>query len=178
MVKGRSLRISISRPAPSQMSGVTLDELLDKVGVKSTQLEEVCSDEHLRIIAQSLESWRELSVHLGLFGADVEVIEGDRCSVPVKRQQMLKKWREKFDFKATYRVLIEGLLSIGNAKMAHTVCLLVKQQSNVRGKFLFVYYIYSSSKYPIIYETLYLITAMSSHIFETVFQHISSRKSN
>ena len=122
------------------MSGVTLDELLDKVGVKPTQLEEVCSDEHLRKIAQSLESWRELSVHLELSGADVEVIERDKCSVPEKRQQMLQKWREKFDFKATYRVLVEGLLSIGNAKMAHTVCHLVKQQSNVRGKFLFVYY--------------------------------------
>ena len=122
------------------MSGVTLDELLSKVGVKPTQLEEVCSDEHLQKIAQSLESWRELRVHLGVSQADVEAIERDSHSEPEKRQQMLQLWQKRFAYKATYRVLVEGLLSIGNAKMAHTVCRLVKQQSNVRGKFLFVYY--------------------------------------
>ena len=117
------------------MSGVTQDELLHRVGIKPTQLDEVCSDEHLRKIAQSLESWRELRVHLGLSRADGEEIERDSRSEPEKRQKILQLWRDRFAFKATYKVLVEGLLSIGNAKMAETVCRLVKQQSDVGGKY-------------------------------------------
>ena len=120
------------------MAGVTLDELLQTVGVDLTQLNKACSDKHLRKIAQTLESWRQLSVHLGLSPAEVKAIQEDGRSEPEKRQQMLQVWQNKFAFKATYRVLVEALLAISNAKMAAEVCSLLKQRSNVESKFLFV----------------------------------------
>ena len=117
------------------MSGVTLDELLQKVGVKATQLDKACSDKHLLKIAQSLESWRQLGCQLELSSAEIETIKGDGGNEPEKRQQMLKAWQKKFAFKATYEVLVEALLNIGNAKMAAEVCSLLKQRCNVEGKF-------------------------------------------
>ena len=113
------------------MSGVTLDELLKEVGITHMQLEEKCTNEHLHGISLSLKSWRTLAPQLGLSSSEVEAVDRDAHSEKERRQKCLESWKAKFAFAATYRVLVEALLEIGNADQAEEVCrLLVSQRAS------------------------------------------------
>ena len=118
------------------MSGVTLDELLVKVGVNPALLDETCTSEHLRDIALSLESWREVAPYLGLSSADVVTTERNAHSEQERRQKILEMWKSKFTFKATYRVLIEVLLKMGRAEQAQQICCLLVSQQRNEGAFI------------------------------------------
>ena len=110
------------------MSGVTLNELLEEVGVTSMQLDEKCTNEHLHDIALFLTSWRTLAPCLGL-SSEVEAVDRDAHNEKEKRQKFLETWKAKFAFKAKYKVLVEALLKIGSADQAEKVChLLVSQR--------------------------------------------------
>ena len=123
------------------MSGVTLDELLVEVGVNPVLLDKACTGEHLRDIALSLESWREVARHLGLSSADVETTERNAHSEQERKREILEMWKAKFAFKARYRILIEVLLKMGRADQAQQICrLLVSQQPN-EGVFIFNCYL-------------------------------------
>ena len=121
------------------MSGVTLDELLKEVGITHKQLNEKCTNEHLHDIALFLKSWRTLAPQLGLSSSEVEAVEGNAHSEKERRQKFLESWKAKFAFKATYRVLVEALLKIGNADQAEQVCcfLVSQQPSKYVSKFKF-----------------------------------------
>ena len=54
--------------------------------------------------------------------ADIVAVDGDYRSVKEKRIGMLERWKEKFAFKATYRVFIEALLSCGKASDVTEAC--------------------------------------------------------
>ena len=66
--------------------------------------------------------WHLIGFHLELTKADIVAVDGDHRSVEEKRIGMLGKWKEKFAFKATYRVFIEALLSSGKASDATEAC--------------------------------------------------------
>ena len=111
------------------MSGVTLSELLEEVGITHKQLNEKCTNEHLHDIALFLKSWRTLAPQLRLSDSEVEAVERNSHGEEEKRQKFLESWKAKFAFKAKYRVLVQALLRIGSADQAEEVCrLLVSQQ--------------------------------------------------
>jgi len=111
------------------MSKITLSELLKETKVLPTQLGKTCTTEHLRDIALFLESWQTVASHLGLSTTDVEQVERDAASEEIKRQKVLEMWKNRWAFKATYRVLIEALLKIGHADQAEKVCRLLPMES-------------------------------------------------
>ena len=108
------------------MAGITLEELLKKVGVHSEELDESISDDHLREIALFLTSWRTVATYLGLSDIDVNDVEREGANEREKRLKALQKWKGKFVFKATYRKLVEVLLSLTMADVAENVCRLLK----------------------------------------------------
>ena len=108
----------------SEMAGVTLEELVKKVGVAPEALHERCSDDHLRSISLFLD-WRSVAPHLGLSETEREEIESDGKKHSGKKLKTLEKWKSKFVFQATYRRLIEVLLTIGRADHAEEVCKLL-----------------------------------------------------
>ena len=111
------------------MSGVTLDELLKEVGITYMQLDEKCTNEHLHDIALFLTSWRTLAIYLQLSSSEVEAVDEDAHSEKERKLKCLELWKDKFAFKARFRVLVEALLKIGSADQAEQVCrLLVSQQ--------------------------------------------------
>ena len=107
------------------MSEVTLDELLEEVGLTSHQLDEKCTSQHLQDIALFLESWRTLAPRLGLSSGDVESIEAEAHSEQERKHKTLELWKTRSAFKAKYRVLVETLLKVGNADQAEKVCRLL-----------------------------------------------------
>jgi len=108
--------------------GVTLDELLEEVGVSPAQLDKACTREHLQDIALFLESWRTVAPHLGLSRIQVEQVERDGTEENEKRLKFLESWKGKFAFKAKYIVLVKALLKISRADQAEQVCRLLVQQ--------------------------------------------------
>ena len=115
------------------MSGVTLDEVLEEVGVTRSQLDNACTEEHLQDVALFLKSWRLVAPHLGLSSTDVEDVERDGTEEKAKRYKILEVWHEKFVFKAKYRVLVEALLKISRADQAVKVCRLLVSRCSKEG---------------------------------------------
>ena len=108
-------------------AAITLEELLMQVGVRSSEkLNECISDDHLCAIALFLPSWPTVATYLGLSEIDVNDIERDGKNEQDKRLKALQKWKGKFGFKATYRKLVEVLLSLAMADVAEKVCHLLK----------------------------------------------------
>ena len=114
------------------LAGVTLEELVREVGVAPESLDKRCSDDHLRSISLFLD-WHTVAPHLGLSETDQEEIESDGKKDPAA--ETLVKWKGKFAFKATYKSLIEVLLTTGKANHAEEVCKLL---NGITGYELFI----------------------------------------
>ena len=110
------------------MSGVTLDELLEEVDVSPAQLDKACTSEHLRDIALFLDSWRTVAPYLELSKVQVEQVERDGTEENEKRLKFLESWKGNFAFKAKYIVLVKALLKISRADQAEQVCRVLVQQ--------------------------------------------------
>ena len=108
------------------MAAITLEELLKEVGVPPEKLNESISDDHLREIALFLTSWRTVASHLDLDENDMDDAEQGGRKVKDKSLKALQIWKGKFGFKATYRKLVEVLLSLAMADVAEKVCNLLK----------------------------------------------------
>ena len=108
------------------MAAVTLDELLKETKIHPERLNKCISDDHLLKIALLLPSWQKVTPHLGLSEIDVSDVEREGKDEQEKRQNALQKWKGKFAFKATYRKLVEVLLSLSMADIAEKICYILK----------------------------------------------------
>ena len=106
------------------MATITLEELLEEVGVHPEKLNDSVSDDHLREIGIFLTSWRKVATYLELSESDLDAIEREEKDEQMKKLKALQKWKGKFGFKATYRKLVEVLLSLAMADVAEKVFLL------------------------------------------------------
>ena len=108
------------------MAAITLEELLKEVRVYPEKLNDSISDDHLRKIALFLTSWRTVASQLDLDQNDLDDAEQGGRIVKDKSLKALLIWRGKFGFKATYRKLVEVLLTLAMADVAEKVCKLLK----------------------------------------------------
>ena len=108
------------------MAEITLDELVKETKMCSERLNERISDDHLCKIAVFLTSWRTVTPHLKLSENDLDAIERECKDEREKSLKALRKWKGKFAFKATYKKLVEVLLSLGMADVAEKICRLLK----------------------------------------------------
>ena len=86
---------------------------------------EVCRDDYYDI-SKHLSEWKLLAPKLGLTDAEVEAINEENKKEEAKMVAFLRKWKQKFAWKATYRALIEALLGLQRAADATGVCQLLK----------------------------------------------------
>ena len=108
------------------MAEITLDDLLKETNIHPDRLNECISDDRLCEIALFLTSWRTVAPHLKLSENDLEAIERECKDEQEKRLKALQKWKGKFAFKATYRKLVQVLLSLAMADVAEKICCLLK----------------------------------------------------
>lgn len=108
------------------MAAITLDELLKETEICAEKLNQSTSDEHLRAIAIFLTSWRTVAAFLGLSENDLDAVERQWNDEQDRRLNVLQKWKGKFGFKATYKKLVEVLLSLAKADIAERICHLLK----------------------------------------------------
>ena len=102
---------------------LTLQDVAAQAGIKSLDiLDQECSQHVLLSLAKHCVEWKLIGFHLELTKADIVAVDEDHRTAEQKRVEMLGKWKERFAFKATYRVFIEALLSCGKVSDAIEAC--------------------------------------------------------
>jgi hypothetical protein len=105
-------------PAELNLQDVAAQAGIDKLDI----LNQECSQEVLVDLARYCVKWKMIGYRFELTESDITAVNGDYQSVDEKRVGMLRRWKERFAFKATYRVLIEALLSCGKTSDAIDAC--------------------------------------------------------
>ena len=109
--------------AAAPMAGVNLEDLLEHVGLSTDDLDTKCSDEDLSNLSLVIPSWETVSPFLSLKEADIEDIRSESDKNRAKVFNMLKKWKKRHGFRATFRVLVDVfLMKLEDADMAEKVC--------------------------------------------------------
>ena len=119
------LQGQISEGSGSQ-TGVSIEEAADNASVGLDILSKVCSDAVSLDLANFCVQWKSIGMRVGLTEGDLTAVDGDNRTEEEKRIGMLKKWKSKFAFKATYRALIEALLAAGRSAEAIEACKVIK----------------------------------------------------
>lgn len=108
---------------------MTLVELVEHVGLKSECLSQRCQETHLKEIALILISGDHLDIPLlQLSRSDFNSESSTDSETEKTVLHSLQRWKRKYGFKATFRCLVEGFLSSGNAELAEEVCYLIKSK--------------------------------------------------
>ena len=107
-------------------SGISLQELKNKFHLSQDQLDAEVSDEHLREASRIITDHKVLGPELGLTPGEMTDIDQEQ-SPELQRSAMLRSWKQKLAWKATYRALIEALLKCSRADHARDVCKLLTQ---------------------------------------------------
>lgn len=119
---------------------ITVKDLKEHFKIPDDILNKEILEEFIVKISTFLEAWRMVAPHLELSKQDIESIDCDAKSEDEKRLLMLQKWKQISIFNATYRKLLEALLSIKRADQARKVCQMIMAN---QGKSLCTYIISS-----------------------------------
>ena len=104
----------------SPSSGV--QDLVQHCGIEEACLNAEVTPECFHDISRYLSQWKLLALKLKLSSADIEDIERDNKKAEEQRVSFLGKWKQKRSYKATYKALVESLLSIQRVDDARGVC--------------------------------------------------------
>ena len=105
---------------------LSVEEAADRAGVRLDILSKECSDAVSHDLADFCIKWKLIGERVGLKEADLSAVDGDNRTVKEKRVGMLKEWKSRFAFKATYRALIEALLAEGRSTDAIEACRVIR----------------------------------------------------
>ena len=104
------------------MAALSVQDLVKSCGVQETLLDKEVTYIRFYEISRCLCEWKLAALKLNISQAEVDAIERENGKAELQRVNFLGVWRQKMAFKATYRVLVEALLSIGRAEDARGVC--------------------------------------------------------
>ena len=116
---------------------ITVEELEEHFKLPDGILNEEISEEHIIKISTFLASWKLVAPHLDLDEQEIEGIDNGANTEEEKRLLMLRRWKQAFIFKATYRKLLVALLSIKRADQARKVCQVIVNNcegTHIQGK--------------------------------------------
>ena len=99
---------------------ISLQDLIERFHLSGDLLDASLSDEHLRDVSRIIADQKILGSELGLTSADMTTI--NQQPPEHQRLAMLEKWKQKFDWTATYRKIIDALLKCTRADLARQVC--------------------------------------------------------
>ena len=108
-------------------SQLRLKELLKDIPPEKLHLP--CSDEDLRTLALSISEWKEIRPFLELEKSEEKEIEEEYKSVKRRRVAVFRKWREKYDKRATYEKLAKAFWKIGWSDLVEKMCLLAQESA-------------------------------------------------
>ena len=117
------------------MAKVSAEEVANGVGLAADELLKPCDSNIIPSLADCFREWEVIFGSL-LSEIDVNYVNEDNTTGVKKRIAVLRKWRDRKGCKATYKVLVDALLSKGERYQAEILChkILVDQMSNTNGQ--------------------------------------------
>ncbi len=110
--------------------GITLDQLVSRVGIDKDLLDKECSDGHLKRISFRLPDWLTYANALGFTEPETRDITDNpqlsNSTHAMKALRVLEKWHRRHAFNATYHYLINVCLELGHVTIATEICKMVK----------------------------------------------------
>ena len=100
----------------------SLQDLIEKYHLTPRQLDKEVSEEHLMDVSWIIADHETVGPELGLSDAEITAVNADGRTQQLKKIKMLKTWKQKSAWKATYRRLIEALLKCCRGDNAQKVC--------------------------------------------------------
>ena len=106
---------------------VTIDQLVDHVGISKDLLDKPCSTEHLKTIASILPNWHKYAEALRLSDSQIQDIRLDPLlDTGMKAQKVMKMWHRANGFKATYDLIVNVCLQLKDVPLAEKICRMIK----------------------------------------------------
>ena len=98
----------------------TIEDLVQRANIPKGCLDHECSIQDLQHVAKYCMKWKQIGhqLHLDSFISD---IDSDHACEEDKRIAMLTTWKEVFAYDATFRMLIEALISCGYVQSARQI---------------------------------------------------------
>ena len=115
----------------AEVNTCTVEELAEEAGITVQLLNKAFCIEHACRLAEFCDPWESIGYHLQLTSSNISAIKNDNNTTEMMRIDTLKKWKEMFAHRATYRILIEALIESKRAQQALEVCRKLKQESLV-----------------------------------------------
>ena len=100
-----------------------LQDLVKECGIQEAWLGREVAPEHYYEISGYLSQWRQLAItRFNIPEGTVENIESDNRTAEERKVSFLRTLKQRMSMQATFRALIEALLSIGRTDDARGVC--------------------------------------------------------
>ena len=99
------------------MAVPSYDELLARVGVEKSEMEQTVQDSHLTKFSFKLDRWELLAKSLELPKSEIEKIK-EQGDAEERRDKMLECWKQRCGSRATYETLTRALLRINRTDLA------------------------------------------------------------
>lgn len=109
-------------------SEISLQDLIERFPLSLGQLDKEISEEHLRAISRIIADHEIVGYELGVTLAEMATISSNHVNnQELQKVEVLRKWKQKCIWNATYRKLIEVFLKCGRADHARDVCELLTE---------------------------------------------------
>ena len=117
------------------MARVSAEEVANGVGLAADELSKPCDSKIIPSLADCFSEWEVIFGSL-LSEVDVNYVNEDNTTAVKKRIAALRKWRDRKGREATYKILVDALLSKGERYQAEILCckILADQMSVTNGK--------------------------------------------
>ena len=106
----------------AKLARVSIQDLVKFCEITEDWLDREVTYERFNDISSHLTQWKRIVHSLNISEDEVEAIENDQPKAEMQKISFLKTWKQKMSFKATYRALVDALLSIERAEDARGVC--------------------------------------------------------
>ena len=120
---------------------ISLDAIIKRTGVAKEQLDHPCDDEVLlEEITQHIVNYQQYGPRLEISGADISTFERDlRFAYSIKKitLEVFKLWHQRKKYDATYRVLAEVALKLGDGTGAEKICQICAEGNSLRNVVVF-----------------------------------------
>ena len=119
---------NLPHPSHNQDSTtVSLQDLLEHVGITVDILKQECTKTHLKEISEELDDQWEKYARCLITQREIDDIKEENRKVGEQRYKAFLKWKQQKAFKATYfHLVVNVFLKCNNAEMAEFVCKLLK----------------------------------------------------
>ena len=103
------------------MAQISAEDVANEVGLAADELSKPCDSYIISSLADCFSQW-ELIFGSLLSQLDLIDINEDYSTQEKKRSAALHKWRDRNGSGATYKVLVDALLKLGERRQAENLC--------------------------------------------------------